>query len=119
MPGSPPEPCDRSGIRSRRLNRWPPLWEPGHEQKHSAKEYVRGDVHTNSVENYFLLFKRGMRGTYQHCAEKHLHRYLAEFEFRFNHREALGWNDEARTLEAVRGAEGKRLTYHQPNQSGL
>jgi transposase-like protein len=87
--------------------------------KHSIKEYVRGDVHTNSVENFFLTFKRGMRGTYQHCAEKHLHRYLAEFDFRFNHRTALGWTDEARTIEAVRGAEGKRLTYRQPNETGL
>ena len=82
--------------------------------KHSAKEYARGDVNTNSVEGFFSIFKRGMRGVYQHCSEKHLHRYLAEFDFRYNHREALGWNDEARTVAAVRGAEGKRLTYHQP-----
>lgn len=85
--------------------------------KHSAKEYVRGDVHTNSAEGYFSIFKRGMRGVYQHCSEKHLHRYLAEFDFRYNHREALGWNDEARTIAAVKGAEGKRLTYHQPRQN--
>ena len=82
--------------------------------KHSAKEYARGDVNTNSAEGYFSIFKRGMRGVYQHCSEKHLHRYLAEFDFRYNHREALGWNDEARTVAAVRAAEGKRLTYHQP-----
>jgi transposase-like protein len=81
--------------------------------KHSAEEYVRGDVHTNSAEGYFSIFKRGMRGVYQHCSEKHLHRYLAEFDFRYNHREALGWNDEARTVAAVRSGEGKRLTYHQ------
>jgi hypothetical protein len=81
---------------------------------HSAKEYARGDVHCNSAEGYFSIFKRGMRGVYQHCSEKHLHRYLAEFDFRYNHREALGWNDEARTVAAVRAAEGKRLTYHQP-----
>ena len=61
--------------------------------KHSAKEYVRGDVHTNSVEGYFSIFKRGMNGVYQHCAEKHLHRYLAEFDFRYNNRIALGVND--------------------------
>ena len=54
--------------------------------KHSAGEYVRGDVHTNSAEGYFSIFKRGMRGVYQHCREKHLHRYLAEFDFRYNHR---------------------------------
>lgn len=56
-----------------------------------------------------------MKGVYQHCGEKHLHRYLAEFDFRFNTRTALGWNDEMRTVKAVRGAEGKRLTYHQPH----
>jgi transposase-like protein len=82
--------------------------------KHSAKEYARGDVHTNSAEGYFSIFKRGMRGVYQHCSEKHLHRYLAEFDFRYNHREALGYTDEARTVAAVKAAEGKRLTYHQP-----
>ncbi len=81
---------------------------------HSAKEYARGDVHVNSAEGYFSIFKRGMRGVYQHCSEKHLHRYLAEFDFRYNHREALGYSDEARTIAAVRAAEGKRLTYHQP-----
>ena len=80
---------------------------------HSAKEYARGDVTTNSAEGYFSIFKRGMRGVYQHCSEKHLHRYLAEFDFRFNHREALGWNDEARTIAAIQASDGKRLTYHQ------
>lgn len=79
---------------------------------HSAKEYARDDVTTNTAEGYFSIFKRGMRGVYQHCSEKHLHRYLAEYDFRFNHREALGWDDDARTLAAVRGAVGKRLTYH-------
>jgi hypothetical protein len=83
--------------------------------KHSAKEYARGDVNTNTVEGYFSIFKRGMKGVYQHCSEKHLHRYLAEFDFRYNHREALGWNDEARTIAAVKAGEGKRLTYHQSN----
>jgi hypothetical protein len=82
---------------------------------HSAKEYARGDVTTNTVEGYFSIFKRGMRGVYQHCDEKHLHRYLAEFDFRYNHREALGYNDQDRTLAAVRGGEGKRLTYRQPH----
>jgi hypothetical protein len=81
--------------------------------KHSAKEYARGDVNTNSAEGYFSIFKRGMRGVYQHCSEKHLHRYLAEFDFRYNHRAALGFSDEARTEAAIRSAEGKRLTYHQ------
>ncbi len=81
---------------------------------HAAKEYARGDVHTNSAEGYFAIFKRGMRGVYQHCREKHLHRYLAEFDFRYNHRVRLGFNDAGRLVAAVRGAEGKRLTYHQP-----
>jgi transposase-like protein len=77
---------------------------------HSSGEYVRGDVHTNSVEGFFSIFKRGMSGVYQHCSEKHLHRYVAEFDFRYNHRHV---SDETRTVEAVRGGEGKRLTYHQ------
>jgi transposase-like protein len=81
---------------------------------HAAKEYARGDVTTNTVEGYFSIFKRGMRGVYQHCAEKHLHRYLAEFDFRYNYRASLGYNDSERTIAAVRGGEGKRLTYHQP-----
>lgn len=82
---------------------------------HSKKEYARGDVTTNTAEGYFSIFKRGMRGTYQHCSEKHLHRYLAEFDFRFNRRASLGYTDEMRTIDAVKGGEGKRLTYHQSN----
>ena len=78
---------------------------------HAAGEYVRGDVHTNTVESYFSIFKRGMRGTYQHCAEKHLHRYLAEFDFRHNARIALGVDDEMRAEKLLRGVKGKRLTY--------
>ncbi len=83
--------------------------------KHSADEYVRGDVTTNTVEGFFSVFKRGMRGVYQHCKEKHLHRYLAEFDFRYNYRASLGYNDNDRTIAAIRGGEGKRLTYHQPH----
>ena len=60
---------------------------------HGDGEYVRGDVHTNSVEGYFSIFKRGMKGVYQHCKEKHLHRYLAEFDFRYSNRTALGVED--------------------------
>lgn len=82
---------------------------------HSAKEYVRGDVTTNSAEGYFSIFKRGMRGIYQHCGEKHLHRYLAEFDFRYNHRVKLGFNDGERAALAVQGASGKRLTYRGPH----
>lgn len=83
---------------------------------HSAKEYVRYDgsdvaIHTNTVESYFSVFKRGMRGVYQHCDEKHLHRYLAEFDFRHNNRVALGVHDKERAEKILRGATGKRLTY--------
>jgi hypothetical protein len=82
---------------------------------HSHKEYVRGDVHTNTVDGYFSIFKRGMKGVYQHCKEKHLHRYLAEFDHRYNHRIALGFNDMDRMNAAIKGVEGKRLTYRQPH----
>ena len=78
---------------------------------HSAGEYVRGDVHTNTVEGLFSVFKRGMKGIYQHCAEKHLHRYLAEFDFRHNHRVRLGVNDAMRAEAALLGVVGRRLTY--------
>lgn len=79
--------------------------------KHSDEEYVRSDVTTNTVEGYFSIFKRGMRGVYQHCAEKNLHRYLAEYDFRFNNRVRIGINDEGRADLALQGAVGKRLTY--------
>jgi transposase-like protein len=78
---------------------------------HSAKEYVRDDVHTNSAEGYFSIFKRGIKGIYQHCKEKHLHRYLSEYDFRYNRRSALGIEDGERAALAVKGAAGKRLTY--------
>lgn len=84
---------------------------------HTGKEYARGDVHTNSAEGYFSIFKRGMRGIYQHCREKHLHRYLAEFDFRYNHRIKLGFDDQARTVAMAKGAVGKRLTYQQPHRA--
>jgi transposase-like protein len=83
--------------------------------KHSAEEYVRyeGDkvIHSNTIESYFSVFKRGMRGVYQHCDEKHLHRYLAEFDFRYNNRIGLGVGDLARADGILTGAVGKRLTY--------
>jgi transposase-like protein len=78
---------------------------------HYNKEYVRGDVTTNTIEGAFSIFKRGMRGVYQHCREKHLHRYLAEFEFRYSHREAHGVDDTARADSILKGVVGKRLTY--------
>jgi transposase-like protein len=82
---------------------------------HSSGEYVRGDVHINSAEGYFSIVKRGMKGIYQHCKEKHLHRYLAEYDFRHNYRAALGFNDTDRAALAVKGVEGKRLTYRLPH----
>jgi transposase-like protein len=78
---------------------------------HSNYEYVRDDVTTNTIEGYFSIFKRGMRGVYQHCSEKHLHRYLAEFDFRYSNRVALGVGDELRSARALKGVVGKRLTY--------
>lgn len=82
---------------------------------HSKDEYVRGHVHTNTVEGYYSIFKRGMRGVYQHCSEKHLHRYLAEFDFRYSNRVALGTNDLMRAEKLAAGIKGKRLTYRRPN----
>lgn len=83
--------------------------------KHTAGEYVRDDVTTNTIENYFSVFKRGMRGVYQHCSEKHLHRYLAEFDFRYNNRSALGVEDAERAETLAAGIVGKRLTYRRPH----
>lgn len=82
-----------------------------HTVHHGSKEYARGIVHTNTVEGVFSIFKRGMKGVYQHCDEKHLHRYLSEYDFRYNNRIALGIDDEARALKALKGVSGKRLTY--------
>jgi transposase-like protein len=87
--------------------------------KHTEKEYVRGTISTNTVEGYYSIFKRGMKGVYQHCAEKHLHRYLAEYDFRYSNRAALGVNDTDRAALAVKGAAGKRLTYRGPNEARL
>lgn len=78
---------------------------------HSIGEYVRGDVHTNTIEGYFSVLKRGIMGTYHHVSPQHLKRYLAEFDFRYNERMALGVTDEARTTKALRGIVGKRLMY--------
>ena len=78
---------------------------------HSKGEYGRGVVHTNTVEGYFSIFKRGMKGVYQHCGKKHLHRYAAEFAFRYSNRVALGLDDVVRTDKALLGVAGKRLTY--------
>jgi len=80
---------------------------------HSLGEYGRGRIHTNTIEGYFSIFKRGMKGVYQWCAEKHLHRYLAEFDFRYSNRMALGCNDGERADRILSGFVGKRLTYQQ------
>jgi transposase-like protein len=79
--------------------------------RHKAEEWARGEVHTNTIEGFFSIFKRGMKGVYQHCAKKHLHRYAAEFEFRYNHRAGNGCDDPMRAERALAGVKGKRLTY--------
>jgi transposase-like protein len=79
--------------------------------KHSAKEYVRGDVHTNTIEGFFSIFKRGMIGTFHHVGRQHLRRYTKEFDFRYNTRSALGFTDTDRAALALKGISGKRLTY--------
>jgi transposase-like protein len=90
----------------------------GHETvTHSADEFVRGDVHTNTIEGYFSIFKRGMRGVYQHCSEKHLHRYLVEFDHRYNHRAKLGFDDTMRADKALAGIKGRRLYYRRPDEA--
>ena len=87
--------------------------------EHSKGEYVRGDIHSNTVENYYSIFKRGMKGVYQHCSEKHLHRYPSEFDFRYSNRVALGIDDEARAEKALQGITGKRLTYRRPHRAHI
>ena len=85
---------------------------------HGLGRYVDRDdrtIHTNTVEGAFSIFKRGMKGVYQHCGEQHLHRYLAEFEFRYNTRTANGFDDKARSNEALKGIVGERLTYARPD----
>jgi transposase-like protein len=87
---------------------------------HGRGEYVNLEdrtIHSNTVEGYFSIFKRGMKGVYQHCGEQHLHRYLAEYEFRYNNRAALGCNDTDRSVAALSGIIGKRLTYKSANSS--
>ncbi len=89
----------------------------GHETvNHQAEEYARGSVTTNTVEGFFSIFKRGMKGVYQHCSEKHLHRYLAEFDFRYSNRIALGVDDQIRATRALVGVKGKRLTYRRTGE---
>ena len=82
--------------------------------RHGQGEWGRGPIHTNTIEGYFSIFKRGMKGVYQHCAKKHLHRYAAEFEFRYNNRVANGIDDSRRFAIALDSVKGKRLTYAEP-----
>jgi transposase-like protein len=84
---------------------------------HGQEEYVRGDAYSNTVEGYFSILKRGVIGTFHHISEAHLHRYLVEFDFRYNTRTALGVTDVERAEELLRGAKGKRLLYRWPNQA--
>ncbi len=81
---------------------------------HSHDEYVSRidpSIHTNTVEGFYSVFKRGMKGVYQHCSKKHLHRYVAEFDFRYSNRVRLGIDDTQRAVIALQGVVGKRLTY--------
>ena len=85
---------------------------------HSIQEYVRGGFwHTNTVENYFSILKRGITGVYHHVSQQHLKRYLAEYDFRYNEREALGVSDAERMAKAIPGIVGKRLTYRRTNEA--
>ena len=85
---------------------------------HSKEEYARHEgeqlVTTNTVERYYSIFKRGMKGVYQHCSERHLHRYLSEFDFRYSRRVKLGFTDAMRADKTMQGSVGKRLMYRRP-----
>lgn len=85
---------------------------------HGIEEYVRGEAHTNTVEGYFSILKRGITGTYHHVSQQHLKRYLAEFDFRYNERAALEVSDAERAAKAISGVVGKRVTYQGTNRSG-
>jgi transposase-like protein len=95
-------------------------WSVGEEFKshrtvvHAAEEYVRGDAHTNTAEGYFSILKRGIYGVYHHVSEAHLHRYLAEFDFRYSNRVKLGIDDTERARRVIVGTGGKRLRYQRP-----
>ena len=92
-----------------------------HTVNHSANEYVRLGpyVHTNTAENFFSILKRGITGVYHSVSEAHLHRYLSEFDFRYNNRSGLGVGDTERAAKALKGIAGKRLTYRQPREAAL
>lgn len=89
---------------------------PHESVNHGIGEYVRGGAHTNTIEGYFSILKRGVNGTYHHVSQQHLKRYLAEFDFRYNERAALDVTDKERTDKALKGIVGKRLTYRRINE---
>ena len=109
----------KSTLHTDESNLYPPVAAPHfakHEKvRHADKEYARGKgvdlVTTNSVEGFFGVFKRGFNGIYQHCGEQHFQRYLDEYTFRYNYRVKLGYSDMDRAIAAMKGIEGKRLTY--------
>jgi transposase-like protein len=95
-----------------------PMFKSHEVVNHGIGEYVRGDAHTNTIEGYFSILKRGIIGTYHHVSGEHLKRYLAEFDFRYNHREALGIGDRERMVKSISGIVGKRLTYRRTDREG-
>ncbi len=86
---------------------------------HGIGEYVRGDAHSNTVEGYFSILKRGINGTYHHVSEAHLKRYLSEFDFRYTYRVKLGYSDAMRANKAMQGIVGKRLMYRRPDKAAV
>lgn len=86
---------------------------------HGIEEYVRGEAHSNTVEGFFSILKRGINGVYHHVSEAHLSRYLAEFDFRYSNRSGLGIDDAMRADEALRGIGGKRLTYRRSDEAAF
>ena len=95
-----------------------PMFKSHEVVNHGIGEYVRGDAHTNTIEGYFSILKRGIIGTYHHVSAEHLKRYLAEFDFRYNNREGLGVGDRERMVKSIAGIVGKRLTYRRTNREG-
>ncbi|MEP7222850.1 MAG: IS1595 family transposase [Novosphingobium sp.] len=95
-----------------------PMFKSHEVVNHSIGEYVRGDAHTNTIEGYFSILKRGIIGTYHHVSPEHLKRYLAEFDFRYNNRESLGIGDRERMVKSISGIVGKRLTYRRTDREG-
>ena len=95
-----------------------PMFKSHEVVNHGIGEYVRGDAHTNTIEGYFSILKRGIIGTYHHVSAEHLKRYLAEFDFRYNNREGLGVGDRERMVKSIAGIVGKRLTYRRTSREG-